>query len=62
MRLVNGSNNKELARYNLSGRDYTEMTAMSLAEVYRHKDEWKMAAIGNGMRVSSLEEIVRKYT
>ncbi|MGK7899473.1 MAG: TerD family protein [Xenococcus sp. (in: cyanobacteria)] len=61
VRLVNASNNRELARYNLSGKDYTEMTGMTLAEVYRHKDEWKMAAVGNGMRVSGLEEIVHKY-
>lgn len=61
VRLVNRSNNQELARYNLSGKDYKEMTGMTLAEVYRHKDEWKMAAVGNGMRVGGLEEIVRQY-
>ncbi|EAZ88094.1 TerD family protein [Crocosphaera chwakensis] len=62
VRLVNGSNNKELARYDLSGRNYAEMTGMTLAEIYRHKNEWKMAALGNGFRVNGLEEILRKYS
>ncbi|MDJ0531075.1 MAG: TerD family protein [Xenococcaceae cyanobacterium MO_207.B15] len=61
VRLVNGSNNRELARYDLSGSKYTEMTGMTLAEVYRHKDEWKMAAVGNGFRVKGLEDIIRNY-
>ncbi len=61
VRLVNQANNKELARYNLSGNDYTQMTAMILAEVYRHQDEWKMAAVGNGFQVEGLQDIVRKY-
>ncbi len=61
VRLVNQADNKELARYNLSGNDYTQMTAMTLAEVYRHQDDWKMAAIGNGFRVEGLQDIVRKY-
>ena len=61
VRLVNQADNKELARYNLSGNDYTQMTAMTLAEVYRHQDDWKMAAIGNGFRVEGLQDIVLKY-
>ena len=61
VRLVNQANNKELARYNLSGNDYTQMTAMILAEVYRHQDDWKMAAVGNGFQVEGLQDIVRKY-
>ncbi len=61
VRLVNASNNKELVRYDLSGRDYSEMTGMTLAEIYRHKDEWKMAAVGNGFRVKGLEDIAKNY-
>ncbi|MGK7897574.1 MAG: TerD family protein [Xenococcus sp. (in: cyanobacteria)] len=61
VRLVNQGNNQELARYNLSGNDYTQMTAMILAEVYRHNDEWKMAAVGNGFQVEGLQDIVSKY-
>lgn len=60
VRLVN-SNNKELARYNLSGKEYMGMTGMILAEVYRHNNEWKMAAIGNGVNVNGLGELIKSY-
>ena len=53
VRLVNRTNNKELARYNLSGAEYSGMTGMILAEVYRHNDDWKMAAVGNGFKVAN---------
>ena len=62
VRLVNASNNRELARYNLSGSNYAEMTGMTLAEIYRHQDEWKMAAVGNGFRVAGLKDITSKYS
>ena len=62
VRLVNASNNRELARYNLSGSNYAEMTGMTLAEIYRHQDEWKMAAVGNGFRVDGLKDIASKYS
>ncbi len=61
VRLVNMANNKELARYNLSGKEYMGMTGMILAEVYRHNNEWKMAAIGNGVTVNGIEELVQSY-
>jgi tellurium resistance protein TerD len=61
VRLVNAANNQEMARYNLSGREYKGMTGMILAEVYRHNDEWKMAAIGNGVSVNNLGELVSSY-
>jgi stress response protein SCP2 len=61
VRLVNAANNKELARYNLSGKEYSGMTGMVLAEVYRHNNEWKMAAIGNGVSVNGLAELVASY-
>lgn len=43
-RIVNGSNNGEIARYNLSAQGVH--TAMIMAKVYRHNGEWKMHAIG----------------
>ncbi|MEA5525535.1 TerD family protein [Nodularia spumigena] len=61
VRLVNADNNKELARYNLSGKDYQGMTGMILAEVYRHKNEWKMVAVGNGTNVNGLGELIKSY-
>ena len=43
-RIVNASNNSEVARYNLSSQG--NHTAMIMAKVYRHNGEWKMHAIG----------------
>jgi len=62
VRLVNRENNQELARYNLSGTEYKDMTGMILAEVYRHNAEWKLAAVGNGFKVATLADIAKIYT
>lgn len=62
VRLVNVSNNQELARYNLSGAEYTGMTGMIMAEIYNRNNEWKMAAIGNGISVNGLGELLKTYT
>ncbi len=35
---------------------------MTLAEIYRHDDEWKMAAIGNGLKVEGLKDIAATYS
>ena len=43
-RLVNASDNREVARFDLSAQG--EHTALILAKVYRHNGEWKMHAIG----------------
>lgn len=61
VRLVDASTNKELARYDLSGTEYVGMTGMVMAEVYRHNQEWKMAAIGNGVSVNGIGEMVQAY-
>ena len=50
VRLVDRTTNKELARYDLSGTEYQGMTGMILADIYRHNDDWKMAAVGNGFK------------
>ena len=62
VRLVNRANNKELARYNLSGSEYQGMTGMVLAEVYRKDDDWKMAALGNGFKIATLADLAKIYT
>ena len=62
VRLVNRTTNKELARYDLSGAEYNNMTGMILADVYRHNNEWKMAAVGNGFKVATLADIAKLYT
>ncbi|MFD6159797.1 TerD family protein [Nocardia sp. NPDC060256] len=46
-RLVDNSNNAELARYSLRGGDMA-FTAMAMAKVFRVGDDWKMQAIGEG--------------
>ena len=43
-RIVNANDNSEVARYNLSSQG--PHTAMIMAKVYRHNNEWKMHAIG----------------
>lgn len=62
VRLVNRTTNKELARYNLSGAEYKGMTGMILAELYRHNDDWKMAAVGNGFEIETLADLAKIYT
>ncbi len=47
IRVVNDSDNNEIARYDLSEDASTE-TAMVFGELYRHGDEWKFKAIGQG--------------
>jgi len=60
VRMVNADNNKEVAKYNLS-ENYPGKTTMYLAEVYKHNDEWKMGALGEGSTESSLSEVASKY-
>ena len=43
-RILNGANNSEIARYDLSCQG--SHNAMIMAKVYRHSGEWKMHAIG----------------
>ncbi|MGB3239307.1 MAG: TerD family protein [Geitlerinemataceae cyanobacterium] len=61
VRLVDLSSNKELAKYNLSGSQYQGSTGMIMTEIYRYDNEWKMAAIGNGLRLTGLKELVQTY-
>lgn len=47
MRVLNQADGKEIARFDLS-EDYSTETAMIFGELYRHNDEWKFKAIGQG--------------
>ncbi|NJN60733.1 MAG: TerD family protein [Coleofasciculaceae cyanobacterium RL_1_1] len=60
VRLVDLGDNREIARYTLSGQQYQGDTGMVLAEVYRHNDEWKMVASGEGSRME-LGGMVKQY-
>ncbi|MBC7541831.1 MAG: TerD family protein [Candidatus Sericytochromatia bacterium] len=47
MRIINQDGGTEIARFDLSEDASTE-TAMVFGEVYRHGDDWKFKAIGQG--------------
>jgi tellurium resistance protein TerD len=47
IRLVNQDNDQEVVRYDLSEDASTE-AAMIFGEVYRHNNEWKFRAVGQG--------------
>ena len=47
IRLVNAETNVEVARYDLAEDASTE-TAMIFGELYRHGNEWKFGAVGQG--------------
>jgi tellurium resistance protein TerD len=59
IRVVNQSDNAELARYDLSEDASTE-TAMVFGELYRSGAEWKFRAIGQGYS-TGLAGIARDY-
>jgi tellurium resistance protein TerD len=60
VRIVNAANNQEVAKYNLS-ESYPNMTSMLMAEVYRHNNEWKMSALGEGLTVDSITDVAARY-
>jgi tellurium resistance protein TerD len=59
IRVVDSANGTELARYDLSEDASTE-TAMIFGELYRHGEEWKFRAIGQGY-ASGLAGIAKDY-
>ena len=59
IRIVDQSNDNEIARYDLSEDASTE-TAMIFGEVYRNAAEWKFRAIGQGYS-SGLAGIARDF-
>lgn len=60
IRLVDGRNNSEMCRYNLTD-DYGNMTAMIFGEIYRHNGEWKFNPVGQGTTDPGLSELIRRY-
>ena len=47
IRIVDNATGNELIRYDL-GEDFSIETAVVVGEIYRHGNEWKFNAIGNG--------------
>lgn len=60
IRIVDGRNNQELLRYDLS-ENYDQMTALIFGEVYRHNDEWKFSAIGQATQDDGLGQLVSRF-
>ena len=59
IRVVNGADNSEIARYDLSEDASTE-TSMLFGEVYRRGGEWKFKAVGQGF-AGGLGPMARNY-
>ena len=49
---------KELCRYNIEG-NFNDQTGIFVADIYRNKGEWKFQAIGDGVKVANIDEMVR---
>ena len=61
IRIVDTSNNTEICRFNLS-ENYEGMTGMIVGELYRHENEWKFNAVGQGVREASrLQNLLNMY-
>jgi len=61
VRLVDTANNQEIARYNLSGQQYQGSTGMIMAEISRENGSWNLQAIGEGIKISGLQQLVESY-
>lgn len=48
IRLVNEETGQEIARYDLT-EDYSTSMSLVVGELYRHNDDWKFSASGNGL-------------
>ena len=59
VRVVNALDNREVVRYNLS-EDFSTETAITMAELYREKGEWKIQAIGVGSQ-GGLQGLLNRY-
>jgi tellurium resistance protein TerD len=59
IRIVNLDNDVEIVRFDLS-EDYSTETAMIFGEVYRHNDEWKFKAVGQGF-AGGLEAMCQQF-
>jgi tellurium resistance protein TerZ len=55
-RVVNGANNQELAKYDLTCNG--AHTAMIMAKVYLHNGEWKMHAIGENTSGRTFQDMM----
>lgn len=59
-RIINGADQKEVARFNLSVQG--DHTAQIMAKLYRHSGEWKMHAIGENGSGQTFDQLLPKIT
>lgn len=59
IRVVNLDDDIEIVRFDLS-EDYSTETAMIFGEIYRHNDEWKFKAVGQGF-AGGLEAMCHQF-
>ncbi|UQZ90239.1 chemical-damaging agent resistance protein C [Deltaproteobacteria bacterium Smac51] len=59
IRVVNQADNKEIARFDLS-EDMSTETAMIFGDLYRHNNEWKFKAIGQGF-AGGLQPLAKNF-
>ena len=58
--VVDSKSGKELVRYNISDDSkYNDETGIFVADIYRYEKEWKFKALGEGVKVSGIKEMVR---
>lgn len=60
IRVVDPKTGEELIRYNLS-ENYGGLTSLVAGEIYRHGEEWKFAAVGDGTTDTNLTEICKRF-
>lgn len=61
IRLVDENTGAELFRYNLSDGSVDKVAGLIFAEIYKHNDEWKFNAIGEGTKEASVEKLANLY-
>jgi tellurium resistance protein TerZ len=59
-RILNGANNSEVARFNLT--TLGNHTAQIMSKVYRHNNEWKMHAIGETGTGRTFDDLMPQIT
>lgn len=59
IRIVDEETNEELLRYDLS-EDFSTETALVVAEIYKHNEEWKFKAVGSGYN-GGLQALCSQY-
>ena len=57
VRAVDLANNNELVRYDVDG-NFNGKTGIFVADIYRYNGEWKFKAIGEGVDVRDINEMV----